>query len=389
MKWTVLCVVLSAFGGCKNSTDTDGSDTDDSESVLKGAEADEVTSIGYYGDIWVNAWGIDGTLYMAFGDGTGISECVPLTQNGVPGTWDPWTVTEASPGCFEVADDGTGMQEMFCQVFDCSECYPLCPFTPFGMVGLEGNVPNLDPCVGESCFLSRHIPVGDESTFTRADKPSGLIALEGFLIMAAHRPDSEPIEGYLAVSDNGGLTWSEIENSPWTKKSHFRVLMFIQTGKNCALAQDSHAYALAVGDEFPSDLAVQDVYLTRVPYDSLVDYGSYEYFSGTADSPDWSSNEDDAKALDGLATIAQAGALYHEGLDRYFFLSGLNDPSSLDGAVYEAPQPWGPWTRVTTIDGPFISNVLAKGAGDDFFYFTKAGGMANYNLNIGRVDFWE
>ena len=162
MKWTVLCVVLSAFGGCKNSTDTDGSDTDDSESVLKGAEADEVTSIGYYGDIWVNAWGIDGTLYMAFGDGTGISECVPLTQNGVPGTWDPWTVTEASPGCFEVADDGTGMQEMFCQVFDCSECYPLCPFTPFGMVGLEGNVPNLDPCVGESCFLSRHIPVGDE-----------------------------------------------------------------------------------------------------------------------------------------------------------------------------------------------------------------------------------
>ncbi len=110
------------------------------------------------------------------------------------------------------------------------------------------------------------------------------------------------------------------------------------------------------------------------------------YFTGSADAPTWSADPGDAVPLSGIETMAQGGAVYHEGAGRFLFLSGVNDWNRLHGALFEVEQPWGPWLKVADIPGGFIPSILNMGAGPNHLYFTKAGGVVTYSLNIDRID---
>ena len=298
------------------------------------------------GDLWFTTWADDDKLYGAWSDGTGP---VPLT------TWSLMT--------------------------DC------------GILEYTGDPPKLTATV-----VRRDAPTQFEPRVD--DKPSSLLAVDGRLYGAFHSPLGDARIGYLAYSDDDGSNWSRLgfflpgetkpaNASPWTNEanSNFRCLFLINMGKNYSLNSDGYVYGLGIGKEWDWD---GPVYLARVQRVRIVSYSAWEYFSGldASGKPHWSKAQSDAKPVPGLYTPDQGSAIYHAGVKRYLFLNKEH--------LWEAPQPWGPWT----VAGDFPSEpeawqkgyqpgIITKGAGPDSFWFTIAGKGTtpnlSYSLHIGKM----
>ncbi len=354
------------------------------------------------GDLWMATWADDDRLFLSWGDGVGFGDGYPI---GFPAytSPDPITITD----CDEF--------DIFCwlwcnmNICDANHSYARVPLTDAAVLAFEGSVPDfedvfitsIDVPSGESFFLETL--EGEKDISGNNDKPSSLLFYNGRLFFAGHYPAGAPTKGYLAYSDDYGQTWTEVPNSPWTETSNFRVLMFINMGRAYSLNEDGYVYALGVGTE--ASWTMRTVYLARVPREAIVDYNAYEYFVGLNEGkPQWSPDQMEASPLDTLVTTGQASTMYHEGSNRYLFLTTDGAfPDSLPGtgALFEAPQPWGPWTEVTRFcfdyscndgtlnpawtDGKYIAGLIPKGAGPDHVFFTVSGGDEHYQLQIGML----
>ena len=353
--------------------------------------AGDYVSVPYVGDIWTATWAADGAVYAAFGDGTGLADCLPTILVDEPDEFDRG-YRQVAPGRFVPED--TESNE-YCDVFGCPDGgLPLCPYTPAGLVRLDGTLPTVKTWFGaDQCVVARHLPYGDLRVFEASDKPSSLLAVRDRLYGAFHAPPGDAEVGYLAYSDDGGRTWAKVDGS--SRSGPFTVLMFIQMGQAYELNRDGYVYALGIADELGTPAASQPVYLSRVRLgegngtDPVLDVDSWEYLTGITawGAPRWSGDPGDAVLLDGVETIAQGAALYHEGSRQYLFLSGFTDLDGT-GTLYAADSPWGPWYVAGEFPAAFIAGVIAKDAGDDGFWFTAAGGgEVGYNLNLGRIEF--
>lgn len=309
----------------------------------------------------------------------------------------PWVGSVEIPpgsGCFKVPEavPGDPLHMEFVRTFDSSQCYPLSPFTDAGLVVLSGPVPTFDSCPTDSgCVVAYHLPtdtppISPTGERIKDDKPSSLLSLHGRLYFAGHSPSVEPTEGYIAISDDHGLTWFKVPGSPWTGSSPFRVLMLLNMGRDYELNSDGYVYGFGIAAEFRVP-EIQNVYLARVPIDSVADYGEYEYLSGLRNNiADWSASQSRAVPLGGLHTHVTGSALYHPRVARYLFLSGLTSITDQHGTLYESPQPWGPWTAAGEVRGAHISSLISKGSESTSVFFTAAGGTSPYKLNISRID---
>lgn len=169
-------------------------------------------------------------------------------------------------------------------------------------------------------------------------------------------------------------------------------MMFINMGKDFGLNKDGYVYALGTPIELDVTFShPQSLYLARVAKMAVAEYSKYQYLSNLArDRPVWSSDPNNAAPLAGLSTFATGSAIYHRGIGRYLFLTGVSTARGVPnphGTLYEAPQPWGPWHEMGVIPGVSISMLIAKDAAMDHVFFTSAGGTEPYQLNIGRIDF--
>ncbi|MBN1552950.1 DUF4185 domain-containing protein, partial [bacterium] len=302
-----------------------------------------------HGDLWFSTWSETDHLFMAWGDGCG------------PGNnYNPEIYTHT--GLAEFTGELPGVQ---------------CDPQPSG------------------CIRSIHIPLGDPD---QDNKPSSLLFIDGRLYFAGKTPLGEPDEGYIAYSDDNGVSWTKVPNSPWIKdpqnrrQSVFRCLMFINMGQNYSLNTDGFVYGLGIGWEWDWEVVADgDVYLTRVPVDSICDYTRYRYFTGISNgNPMWSVSENDAQPVPGLNTAEMGSAIYHEGSGRFIFLC--------KEGLFEAGHPWGPWTMVSPMfywgpdtrwHGGYMPALISKNAGADYVYFAASGQdrFVPYSLNIGRIDF--
>jgi hypothetical protein len=303
-------------------------------------ESNEPTYVTNYseGDIWRITQAKDGTIYTAWGDGGGFSN-------------NPFTIPHDI------------------------KTHP--NFYYLGIGKLTGTFPN--KLIGENLY------VGDTWVGPSDDKPYSLLAIEDTLYLTACKINDDAF-CYLGYSTDGGNKFT------MNKKNKIPNFEFINMGQNYGLNTDGYVYVstLGIGNNIRGAL-----YLGRVPAKQILDVSAYEYYSNeNPNSPTWSKDSSDARPIltSGGVYNVMNGITYHSGTDRFILMTEVN--------VYDAPNPWGPWTCAGTWmtpetsqkwQGGYYPYVIPIETTNNSFYFTLAGqgdtqgDYQKYRFNLGKI----
>lgn len=267
-------------------------------------------------DLWPCTWAADSNLYCAWGDGGG----------------------------FDGDDDHIGRVSL-------------------GFARIEGSPTPADP----GGFTGRNVwgdaPRYAENEATFGGKVWTMICVDGTLYAyghlwtevntadPVHRGGEGPLSTLLWSSDRG-KSW---QLAPWTSQE---LGSFLNFGADGAGAPDSYVY-IYYGR--PGDLS--HVYLKRVPRTHLRDDPStsdaYQYLAGVnwrGKPRRWSSKERDARPIFSDSRGTDLTVVYDAPLGRYLATVAHNPGGRLATAspgqvgLFEAPQPWGPWSTVAYYD---------------------------------------
>jgi CubicO group peptidase (beta-lactamase class C family) len=182
-------------------------------------------------------------------------------------------------------------------------------------------------------------------------KASGMLMVEDVLYM------------WVRNANNDGkyceLWWSKDHAENWEKADwqfeEFGYCTFINYGQNYSGARDNYVYT--VTPDGPSAYDNYDRFvLMRVPKNRVTKREAYEFFAGldVNDEPTWSTDIDQrASVFDEPERCYRSGISYNAGIGRYLWWQ-LKMPTDegmtarYDGrlGVFDAPEPWGPWTTV-------------------------------------------
>jgi hypothetical protein len=226
---------------------------------------------------------------------------------------------------------------------------------------------------GPTDFAGRNLrsPTGE----TRGDGPagkkaSGLLCVNGTLYLWARNAGNSQ----LAWSGDHGATWTWAD---WRFTESFGCPTFLDFGKNYAEARDDFVYIYSPDKDSAYETADQLV-LARAPKTQLHDRESYEFFSGLdgAGNSQWTRDPAQCRAVFTHAAY-RSRISYDAALRRYLLVqpvpgitsrdrAGQLDTRSNGGlAIYDAPEPWGPWTTV------FFTDHWDIGPGDSASFPSK------------------
>jgi hypothetical protein len=156
----------------------------------------------------------------------------------------------------------------------------------------------------------------------------------------------------LGWSEDHGQTWAWAD---WKFTTSFGCPTFLNFGKNYSGARDGFVYLYSPDQDNayePADCMV----LARVPWDQLRNQSAYEFFVrlDTQGHPVWSKDIGQRGAVfTHPGRCYRSGITYNAALKRYFWAQILPQSRYPQGprfqggfGVYDAPEPWGPWTTV-------------------------------------------
>jgi hypothetical protein len=242
-------------------------------------------------DNWAITWADDGDQYTAYGDGWG---------------FDPRVPSKLSLGLAKVVGPATNFQGI-----------------------------NIRSATGEQN--------GDGSS---GKKASGMLMVDSVLYMWVRNANNSGRQCQLAWSTDHAETWTW---NGW-KFEELGYCAFLNFGQHYASSRDDYVYMFS--PDTPSAYNETDqVVLTRVPRGQILDEAAYEFVSDLdADgNPAWTS--DIAQRYPVFSFPGGCNRLdvtYNEPLGRYLMTmrsraraGGVNQFS-----IYDAPEPWGPWTTV-------------------------------------------
>lgn len=284
------------------------------------------------GDNWPLTWADDDALYTSYGDGNG---------------FEPFVPEKLSLGLAKV----TGGPENF-----------------------TGE--NIRSPTGEQLGDGRH-----------GKKASGLLMVDGTLYLWARNAGNSQ----LAWSTDRAKTWTW---SDWKFTESFGAPSFLNFGRNYAGARDDYVYVYSTDTDTAYQRANRLV-LARVAKSRIRERDAYEFFVRLDDAgaPVWSR---DIAERGGVFTnpgaVYRTQVTYHPVLRRYLLNTiGRGNDTRFHGGfgVYDAPEPWGPWTTAFFTDnwdvGPGETNsfptkwMSADGrtawlvfSGDDHFSVRRA-----------------
>jgi hypothetical protein len=191
---------------------------------------------------------------------------------------------------------------------------------------------------------------GGKNTQTPATfqgKSMGMLSVEGVLYAwVSNEQDPNPTFS-LAWSTDLGVHWQQAD---WGFAGQtFGETTFLNFGQDYAGARDEYVYIYGVARD-PS-LFWTKVGLARVPKDQILERTAYEFYTGLDESnmPQWTRDINQWQPVfedpNGVGITAVS---YNPGLDRYLLTTG-HGPFE-DGVrrlgIFDAPEPWGPWTTV-------------------------------------------
>jgi CubicO group peptidase (beta-lactamase class C family) len=173
-------------------------------------------------------------------------------------------------------------------------------------------------------------------------KASGLLMVGGTLYMWVRNVENSQ----LAWSEDRGRTWTW---SPWKLTSGFGCPTFLNYGRDYDGARDDYVYVYSPDSEdayAPADRMA----LAKVPKDRIRDRAAYEFFVrlDRSGKPVWTKEIGERGAVfENPGRCYRSGVSYDAGIRRYLWAQIYpgGDPRFSGGfGVFDAPEPWGPWT---------------------------------------------
>ena len=133
----------------------------------------------------------------------------------------------------------------------------------------------------------------------------------------------------------------------------FGYTTFLNFGKNYAGARDGYVYSYSP-DTTSAYVGTDRFVLMRVPTNQITTRTAYQFFKGldASGSPIWTASIADRGAVfTHLGRSLRSGISYNAALKRYlwwqmYYQNGVDNRFSGGFGIYDAPEPWGPWTTV-------------------------------------------
>lgn len=170
----------------------------------------------------------------------------------------------------------------------------------------------------------------------RGPKASGMLMVDGVLYMWVRNVDNSQV----VWSEDHGRTWK------WGFKfdTSFGSPAFLNSGRNYAGARDGYVYTYS--QDGPSAYESYDsLVLARVPKEKIRERAAYEFFvrRDAAGKPEWTRDIARRGPVFTFPGMCQrVDAVYNPGLKRYLLALGYSHNGGW--GIYDAPEPWGPWT---------------------------------------------
>jgi len=195
-------------------------------------------------------------------------------------------------------------------------------------------------------------------------KSYGIICIDGILYMwcgmfQTHKDQFNQTK--IAYSKNHGATW-EFANWSFTREEGIMMPTICNYDKNYENAKDDFVYMYLIrfqsyeGPDNYEDkvdwLNCQKpglIDLARVHKDSILIHNAYSFFSGTKrDKPIWVKKINQRQPVfenpNGVGWCINVS--YNSKLERYFLTTEHTETHRGNIGIFDAPEPWGPWTTV-------------------------------------------
>ncbi len=172
----------------------------------------------------------------------------------------------------------------------------------------------------------------------KSPKASGILMVDGVL--------------YLWVRNvgNAQLLWSRDRGKTWQSgfkmETGFGSPAFLNFGRNYAGARDAFVYTYSQDgpSAYESDNGVM---LARAPKDRIRERSAWEFFErlDAGGRPVWTADIARRGAVFHYpANCQRVDAVYNAGIGRYLLALGYDHAGGW--GLFDAPEPWGPWTTV-------------------------------------------
>lgn len=198
-------------------------------------------------------------------------------------------------------------------------------------------------------------------------KASGMLMVDGVLYMWVRNAGNSQ----LAWSVNRGERWSWAD---WKFTTSFGAPTFLNFGRDYSGSRDDFVYVYS-HDSDTAYLLADTMVLARVPKDRVPERAAYEFFRGIDNrgGPLWTKDIARRGAVFSHPGMCyRTGISYNAGLKRYLWCQIHPDSQHAQGprfqggfGIYEAPEPWGPWTTV------FFTREWDVGPGETSSFPTK------------------
>ena len=239
-----------------------------------------------------------------------------------------------------------------------SDTWPLTWADDDALYTAYGDGQGFDPPVPEKLSLGFARVVGPPEDFTginirsatgerkgdgaKGQKASGMLMVGGVLYMWVRNAGNSR----LAWSSDHAKTWTWCD---WRFETSFGCPTFLNFGKDYAGARDDYVYIYSP-DGDSAYRAADRMVLARVPKGRITERGAYEFFKGLGEGgmPLWTGDIAGRGAVfDHPGGCYRSAVSYDAGLKRYLWCQTLpgGDARFRGGfGIYDAPEPWGPWT---------------------------------------------
>ncbi|HEX7077595.1 MAG TPA: DUF4185 domain-containing protein [Candidatus Eisenbacteria bacterium] len=159
----------------------------------------------------------------------------------------------------------------------------------------------------------------------------------------------------LYKSTNHGATFTDTGVS-WTYSTDgIGLFAFLQFGKDFQGARDSYVYIYATHIQSYTWATQKpgEIYLLRVPKTQIETQSQYQFFAGLDGSgnPVWGTSANRRPVFTDPEGVMRNSAIYDPGLGRYLLVTNHTQNNSGDIGIFDAPEPWGPWTTVLYANG--------------------------------------